>query len=126
MLEILNKTKNKLPLGRLFLKEVKDGVLGKKYNLSLVFVGNKISSKLNLKHRNKKGPTNVLSFSLEDNEGEIFIDLEKVKKESKEFETSYRKFFITLFIHSLLHLKGFDHGPKMERQEEFFKKKYLI
>ena len=77
------------------------------------------------KYRNKKGPTNVLSFSLEKNDGEIFIDLEKVKKESKDLKTGYKKIFITLFIHSLLHLKGFDHGSKMEAQEEIFKKKFL-
>jgi ssRNA-specific RNase YbeY (16S rRNA maturation enzyme) len=103
MLEILNKTKNNPPIGGLFVKKVdkiKKSVLGKNYDLSLVLIGDRLSSKLNLKYRNKKGPTDVLSFSLGEQDGEIFINLDKIKKETKIFKTNYRQ--LTINLHSFI------------------------
>ena len=77
MVSIVNKTKGKLP--RLPFKQMKDAVLGKKYNLSLVFVSKKTSQKLNKKHRGKNSPTDILSFSLEKTEGEIVINPDSAK-----------------------------------------------
>jgi ssRNA-specific RNase YbeY (16S rRNA maturation enzyme) len=102
---ITNQTKRPLPRGP--FEKLKDKVVGKKYELSLVFIGNKDSHKLNLLYRGKDKPTNVLSFPLSKTSGEIFIDL-SFKEHSVIF----------LFIHGLLHLKGMQHGATMEREEK--------
>ena len=86
-------------------EEIKNLVLGKKFDLSVVLAGGAMMKKLNETYRKKKGPTDVLSFSLSPTMGEIFIN----KKAS-------RKDF--LFIHSLLHLKGLKHGKIMEKEEQ--------
>ena len=97
---------------------IKDDVFpSKKYELSLVFVDKKFSHRLNKSFRGKDYPTNVLSFPLSKNSGEIFIDLDTAKKEAKEFEMTFREFVIFLFIHGLLHLKGMQHGATMEKRE---------
>ena len=88
--------------------EIKNKVLGNKYELSLVFIGSTRSRKLNLTYRDKDKPANVLSFPLTKSSGEIFIDLNK----TKTFSTLH------LFIHGLLHLKGMQHGGKMESEEQ--------
>ena len=87
---------------------VKDIVLGKKYKLSLVFCGNSLSRQLNRTYRKKDKPTNVLSFPISKNSGEIFIN----KDRYDDFTTLY------LFIHAVLHLKGRQHGAKMESEEK--------
>jgi len=69
---IKNTTKGKLP--RLPFEHMKDEVLGKNYDLSLVFIGDKLSRKLNKLSRKKDYPTNILSFPLSKNAGEIFIN----------------------------------------------------
>jgi ssRNA-specific RNase YbeY (16S rRNA maturation enzyme) len=102
---ITNKTTRAVP--RAPFVEIKNKVLGEKYELSLVFVGKSISHKLNLQYRDKDKPTNVLSFPLSKTSGEIFIDL-SFKEHSPIF----------LFIHGLLHLKGMQHGATMEREEK--------
>jgi len=102
---IKNQTKRAAPRAP-FLK-LKDKVLGKKYELSLVFVGNSLSKKLNAIYRGKDKPTNVLSFPISKSSGEIFIDL-SFKEHSVIF----------LFIHGILHLKGMQHGATMEREEK--------
>ena len=97
---------------------IKDSVMGKNYSLSLVFVGKKESHKINLAYRGKDKSTNVLSFPLDKNSGEIFICPEIAKKEGHPVGF--------LFIHGLLHLKGYSHGDMMERAEEKLCKKFNI
>jgi rRNA maturation RNase YbeY len=60
----------------------------------------------------------VLSFPLEKNSGEIFINLEKADKEKADFSEDYATHVGRLFIHGLLHLKGFTHSSKMESKEK--------
>ncbi|MCR4334695.1 MAG: rRNA maturation RNase YbeY [Patescibacteria group bacterium] len=112
----LNKSlKGKLP--RLPFELIKNEILGKKYILTLNFVSNDESQKLNMKYRNKNEPTDILSFPLSDKEGEIYIDLASSKKEMKKFGRKFDNFIGFLFIHGLVHLKGFDHSDKMEKEE---------
>jgi rRNA maturation RNase YbeY len=97
-------------------EEIKEETLGKKFNLSVVFVGNKLMSKLNKTYRKKTGASNVLSFLLSKEEGEIFINSKFGKKKYADF----------LFAHSVLHLKGMSHGKKMETEEKKLMEKYKI
>lgn len=106
------------------LSSISDTILGKKYDLSLVFIGKKRSQTINKTYRNKDYPTNILSFPLDKDTGEIFICLDKVKTEKKNFDMSEHKFLTYLFIHGALHLKGYDHGKKMESLEEKYLKKF--
>jgi len=113
-----NTTKGKLP--SLPFLRIKERVLGKPYDVSVVFIGDKRSRDLNKRYRGKDKPTNILSFSLSANEGEIFINLRQAKKDAPRFKKRYNTFVGFLFIHGLLHLKGLEHGKKMEQEEEKF------
>lgn len=115
-LTITNKTKGKLP--RLPFLDMKNAALGKNYELSLVFIGERRSRNLNIAYRNKHKSGNVLSFPLDKKTGEIFICPARSRREAKCFDRSYENFIAFLFIHGLLHLKGMDHGSTMERAEE--------
>lgn len=97
---------------------LKNHVLERRYELSLVFADPKLSRRLNTKYRGKSKPANVLSFPLAKKSGEIFIDLVTAQKEATKFEMSFQKFVEFLFIHGLLHLKGMKHGATMEQAEE--------
>ena len=114
-LTITNTTKSALP--RLPFAKMTDAVLGPKYECGLVIVSPRKSRELNRTYRSKDSSTNVLSFPIEKNEGDIFIDLKKARSECALFERSYTNFVGFLFIHALFHLKGFDHISKMEAQE---------
>jgi rRNA maturation RNase YbeY len=123
-LSITNTTKGKLP--RLPFQVIKNKILGSDYILSLVFIGNTRSRSLNKAYRKKNKPANVLSFPLGKNEGEIFIDLAHARKEAKNFDDTYPHFVGFLFIHGLLHLKGYAHSSKMEHEEKRFRKMFRI
>lgn len=97
---------------------IKNHVLGKKYQLSLVFVDPKRSAELHEEWKGKAGPADILSFPFSDTEGEMFICLSKARTKAKEFDRSYHNFLAFLFIHGLVHLKGYDHGSTMEAIEQ--------
>ncbi|MDQ5954958.1 MAG: putative rRNA maturation factor [Patescibacteria group bacterium] len=116
---IINKTKERLP--RLPFFDIKNDILKKKYELSIAFVDKKISRSLNKKYRGKDKATNVLSFSLNKNSGELVLCPQLIKTETKKFERNFPNLLLFLVIHGMLHLKGMEHGEKMEKLEE----KYL-
>lgn len=109
---------------RLPYENIKNDILGKNYDLSLVFVGEARSARLNQEHRDKNYTPNVLSFPLSKTDGEIYITPSVAKREAKDYGHTYSTHIAFLFIHGLLHLKGLDHGPKMESLEEKFLKKF--
>lgn len=122
--QISNTTKGSLP--RLPFASLKDAVLGKKYELSLVIAGDALSRRLNLQFRDKDKPANVLSFPFTKNEGEIFLNLKRAKIEASDFEETYTNFVAHLFIHGLFHLKGYAHGSRMESEERKVLKRFNL
>lgn len=93
-------------------------VLGKDYELSLVFVDPDKMVELNTQYRQKDYVADILSFPLTETSGEIFICLEKVKEKAKEVGHTYENHLAFLFIHGLHHLKGLDHGSRMDKEEK--------
>ena len=112
---IVNTTKGKLP--RLPFEQIKNEALGEDYELELVFLSSKEMHKINLEHHKKDKPTNILSFPLSKKSGQIFICLSVAKKEAPDFDRNYKNYVGFLFIHGVIHLKGFDHGSTMENEE---------
>lgn len=92
--------------------------MGRDFELSLVFIDNIFSRRLNNTYRGKNKSANILSFPLSERSGEIFIDLVTAKKETKKFKMSFQELVTFLFIHGILHLKGMRHGDTMERAEK--------
>ena len=119
------KNLTRSPLPRVAFSDIKNSALGDKHELSLVFIGNTRSRALNKKFRNKDYSTNILSFTLTKNSGEIFIDLAKCRKEYEKFERKWDNFIAFLFIHGLVHLKGYEHGSTMEGLEDKYLKSFL-
>lgn len=69
------------------------------------------SGQLNQNYRNKKGPTNVLSFTLDTNPlvGDIALCAPVVKKEAKAGKIDETAHWAHLTVHACYHLLGYDH-----------------
>lgn len=118
------ETKGKLP--SLPFAKIKNKILGKNYELSLVFVGPKKIQALNKVYRKINKPTDILSFPVSKKAGEIFICPAETKKMAAQFERKYENFTAFLFIHGCVHLLGFDHGKMMEEKEIKYRKIFKI
>lgn len=103
---LVNKTRSNV--GKIPFKKIKEAVLGKRYDLSVAFVGPTESRAITRQSKHKNKVSNVLSFPLSKNSGEIILCPAAAKGENLGY----------LFIHGLLHIKGHSHGATMERTEE--------
>jgi len=121
---IINKTKSKLPC--LSFLKTKNDILGKKYSLSIAYVSEKKSREINKKYRGKNKATNILSFSLRKDVGELILCETVIKKEVKKYNKTFEGWSGFLVIHGMLHLKGLRHGKNMEKLEALYCKKLKI
>lgn len=115
MVSTVNFTKQTLP--DLPYEQIATKILGRRYDLSIAFIGSQRSRTLNRTYRNKDKSTDVLAFPVSDNLGQIFIDLDTTRKKARLFEHTFRFHVGFLLIHACLHLKGYVHGSKMESEE---------
>ena len=92
--------------------------LAQKFSVSVLFTGDKKIKDLNNNFRNINRATNVLSFpSIELHEdiknlnflGDIVISYDTLLKEAKKDKIKTSDHLVHLFVHSFLHLLGYDH-----------------
>lgn len=138
MFEIINETNEEI-------KEIKDveGFLTfaiKKLKLKnvvfdIIITNNEEVRKLNREYRGIDNYTDVISFALEDYEdiktnvrllGDIYISLDKIKEQSKNYGHSFLREFSFLSIHGLLHLLGYDHMKKEDEKVMFSLQEELL
>ncbi|HSE56493.1 MAG TPA: rRNA maturation RNase YbeY [Candidatus Paceibacterota bacterium] len=121
-LEVIQKPKGKLP--RLPFALLRDEILGADYELTIAFISPAAIKKINSEYRKKDYIPNVLSFPLGKKQGEIYACLSQIKKDAPKHGEPYKTFLPFLILHSMLHLKGYAHGSRMEREEARLREKY--
>ena len=96
--------------------------------LSVTFVDLDEIHELNKIHRGVDSPTDVLSFpqfedvceeAPEEGEiclGEVVICRDKAAQQAEEFGHSFEREILYLFVHSVLHLLGYDHMEDDEKR----------
>jgi len=105
--------------------------------LSLIIVDNQEIHQINQTYRGIDRPTDVISFALEDTTeimiegmprmlGDIFISIDKIKEQAKEYQHSFQREFAFLFVHGLLHLLGYDHNDTKEQELMFEKQRQIL
>lgn len=91
---------------------------------SIIFVDDAKIHEINKTYRNVDRVTDVISFALcddpenelEDELGDIFIDLDQAIRQAKEYEHSVAREVAFLAVHGYLHLCGFDHMTKQDEE----------
>lgn len=90
-------------------------------------------AELNLRFRNKPGPTNVLSFACDPIEGipmnvlgDIVICAPIVEREAAEQGKSIEAHWAHMIVHGVLHLLGYDHIKLADAQEMEAEEKRLL
>jgi rRNA maturation RNase YbeY len=101
-------------------------------DLSILFTDNKGITRLNKKCFGRDWPTNVISFSYLDgfpNEmlGDLIISVEQARLEAEKAGLPFYQRLISLVIHGLVHVLGFDHekDAKEARRMRYREKKLL-
>lgn len=115
MISLANLTRQKTPA--IAWKKIAEKILGKKFNLSVVLVGEKKIAEIKKKYPPREQKTrqpNILSFLMEKNVGEIFLCLAYLRREAAIFKRSFNQHLKKIYLHGVLHLKGFSHQYEKE------------
>ena len=91
--------------------------------LSVLFTNDREIAALNEQYRFKAGPTNVLSFPMNEGEytiattllGDIVISIETALREAEQKGIPFIDYLAQLLIHGLLHLIGYNHEYSEEQ-----------
>lgn len=95
------------------------------FKIEINLVNNRVIRRINSKFLNHNYFTDVITFPYlvcsSEIEGEIFVSLEEVKRNSIFYSDSYKDEFARVLIHGCLHLAGYEDLKK--RQKELIRKK---
>ncbi len=96
--------------------------------LNFIFCSDKYLHQINVEYLNHDTYTDVITFPYAEGkniEGDIFISIERIKENAKQFEVSFDTELHRVMIHGTLHLMGyFDKIPEdkklmTEKENEF-------
>jgi probable rRNA maturation factor len=97
-------------------------------SVTIQFISDPVMARLNQTYRNKRGPTDVLSFPANRTKpdpqseyvGDIAISPETARRNARRFGRSLAGELRILILHGMIHLAGFDHETdhgEMDRLE---------
>lgn len=122
-----------------FKKAINDLEMAGDYEISLILVGPEEIHEINRQYRKIDRETDVISFAEIDGEsgfdypidepiylGDIFINIDRVVSQAKEYEHSEERELIFLFIHGVLHCLGYDHMCKEDEEVMIAKQKLIL
>lgn len=119
-----------------FLSELADGIGEAGDWVELSFVGDSEIAELNRRWRGKEAPTDVLSFSYEDEPagpednpvGEVIVSVETARRQAVDEGHSVEEELSLLLVHGLHHIVGHDHeetagAERMAESEEPYRRR---
>ena len=137
--EIFNETSYDLEKDIVDLEKLLNFALEKENvqnaEFSIIFVDKEMIHEINKTYRNVDRVTDVISFALEDNKtielsvrllGDIYICVEKIEEQAKEYGHSFQRELSFLAIHGLLHLLGYDHMIEEDEKVMFEKQDDIL
>ena len=106
-------------------------------SFNIIIVDNEYIHKINRDYRNIDRETDVITFALEDENsvvlpgdervlGDIYISIDKVKSQAKEYGHSERRELLFLAIHGFYHLLGYDHMTEEDEKIMFTKQEKVL
>ena len=99
--------------------------------ISILIVDDPQIERLNRKHLNRTGPTNVIAFPMRDGKfshlspqllGDVVISTDTAAKEAQNSGMSMEQRFKELLVHGILHLFGYDHETSDQDARKMKKK----
>ena len=134
--EYINQTnekswKNYRPyISQIILRIISVLELDKQYEFSIILVDANTIHEINREYRKIDKETDVISFASLDDEsllnmedtvelGDIFINVQAIREQAKDYGHSLKREFCFLVTHGILHLLEYDHLNKEEEKIMF-------
>lgn len=139
-IEVFNETQKDIEQDIIELKKFLESVAKDESlengEFNVIVVDNEKIRQINKQYRNIDRETDVISFALEDDKtfvikdyrmlGDIYISIDKVVEQAKEYNHSFKREFSFLALHGLLHLLGYDHMNEEDEKVMFEKQEEVL
>ena len=102
---------------RRYVRGVLRGERKRGWSVSVVLITGARSRALNAEFLGHRYATDVISFPLEGGmnpEGEIYVNLDRARRQAREFGVSMRNEVARLVVHGTLHLVGYDDRKRAD------------
>jgi probable rRNA maturation factor len=89
-------------------------------DLNFIVTNDKTLKKLNNKYLKHNFNTDVISFNYEDQSilfGEIYVSIDTVKRNAKNYKVSYRIELVRVMIHGVLHICRYEDKNSHEKEK---------
>ncbi len=115
--------------------------ISERAELSVTLVSDQEIAELNRKYRGTEGPTDVLAFSLLEEEGpglrdgeespmymlgDVVISVDTAREQAEEYGHSLERELALLTIHGVLHLLGYDDETEDRKQQMFARQEEIL
>ncbi len=99
-------------------------------SLNIIFVADRAMIRMNSTYLRHRRQTDVLSFPLSEShaalEGEVYVNLDQARRQSKRFLATEKEERERLVIHGVLHLAGYrDDTTRGRREMRWLEDRYL-
>jgi probable rRNA maturation factor len=115
------------------IKKLVEKVITKECNcsgdLNFIITTDDVLKEINIKFLKHNYYTDVISFNYDYNNsllGEIFISIDTVKRNAKNYKLSYRNEFLRVLIHGVLHICSYDDKTDYERKKMSMREDYWL
>ena len=123
----LNSENNNKEIKKYVKKVLKKLELHNDTEICISFIDDESMRHLNATYRNIDKTTDVLSFAQDGhNLGDVVISFETARRNAARYKTSLKNEIRRLVVHGILHLLGYNHKKKKEREIMRNKEKELI
>lgn len=98
-------------------------------DLNFIITTDDVLKEINIEFLKHNYYTDVISFNYDYNNsllGEIYISIDTVKRNAKNYKISYRNEFLRVIIHGVLHICGYDDKTDYERKKMSIREDYWL
>jgi rRNA maturation RNase YbeY len=97
--------------------------------ITYIFCSDEYLHKVNMEHLNHDTYTDIITFNYCENNlinSDIFISIDRVKENAKQFNSSFFDELCRVIIHGILHLIGYDDKTSVQQKEMRAKEDFYL
>ena len=115
------------------IKKLVEKVISEENNISgdlnFIITNDVVLKEMNMKFLKHNYFTDVISFNYNDQNnliGEVFISIDAVKRNAKNYKVSYRQELLRVIIHGELHICGYEDRNSVEKDNMRKREEYWL
>lgn len=89
-------------------------------DINYIFCSDEYLKRINIEYLKHDYYTDIITFNNNDNDiinGDLYISIDRVKENSKEYDVSFHNELQRVVIHGILHLVGFNDSTDNEKEQ---------